>query len=414
MTGVPAGWSGGLSRGIPRSRAERRPALLRGLPQPGAPLLVIVAKVPGIATDTDTAGMVVLYTAVSGALVYRELTPRAVLTSGAIVMTVATSQAFCSLVLMGGAGRMIQKLLLSISQNRYALPMVINVALLILGTAMDPLPVMLILSAILFPLTSGLGVDPEHLGDVTVFIPSQLLQDCRRRPHAPDPQSRGRRQVQHVAHYVVTADFGLALDKEGISEAAWDALPTEQQELLQTTFDEMEETAYSAAGNSGKEKDLAAWAEANGPDPVIDLDASSLAEQLAPLNARLANEACGGGAWATLQSPGAARAVPAPTRPDQSRGPVTRAPPGLSAASAPRRRRPRTTDPPTPIARASAPKAGSGRTSPPAPTPRDPRPARRAPHPRWGRCGAGNPTRSSRRARRRNLPRRRKAATRPR
>ncbi|SDE75428.1 Tripartite ATP-independent transporter, DctM component [Salipiger thiooxidans] len=233
---------------------------------------------PGIATPTDTAGMVVLYTAVPGALVYRELTPRAVLdaaigavlTPGAIMMTGATSQAFCSLVIMGGAGRMIQELLLSISQNRYVLPMVINVALLILGTSMDPLPVMLILSAILFPLMSGLGVDPEQLGDVTVFIPDQLLQNCRRRPHAPDPQSRGRRQVQHVAHYVVTADFGLALDKEGISEAAWDALPTEQQELLQTTFDEMEETAYSAAGNSGKEKDLAARAEANGPDPVID------------------------------------------------------------------------------------------------------------------------------------------------
>ncbi|NVK60674.1 MAG: hypothetical protein HWE37_11450, partial [Rhodobacteraceae bacterium] len=118
-----------------------------------------------------------------------------------------------------------------------------------------------------------------------------------------------------MAHYVVTADFGLALDKEGISEAAWDALPTEQQELLQTTFDEMEETACFAASISGKEKDLAAWAEASGPDPVIDLDASSLAEQLAPLNERLAREVCGDGAWATLQSPGAARAVPAPTRP---------------------------------------------------------------------------------------------------
>lgn len=137
----------------------------------------------GIATPTDTAGMVVLYTAVPGALVYRELTPRAVLdaaigavlTSGAIMMTVATSQAFCSLGIMGGAGRMIRELLLSISQNRYVLPMVINVALLmILGTSMDPLPVLLILSAILFPLTSGLGVDPEHLGDVTGFIPSQL------------------------------------------------------------------------------------------------------------------------------------------------------------------------------------------------------------------------------------------------
>lgn len=166
-----------LERSPRATKAERRAALLRGLPPLGAPLLVIVTKVLGIATPTETAGMVVLYTAVLGALVYRELTPRAfldaaigaVLTSGAIMMTVATSQVFGSLVIMGGAGRMIQELLLSISQNPYVLLMVINVALLILGTSMDPLPVMLILSPILFPLMSGLGVDPVHLGVVMVF-----------------------------------------------------------------------------------------------------------------------------------------------------------------------------------------------------------------------------------------------------
>lgn len=105
-----------------------------------------------------------------------------------------------------------------------------------------------------------------------------------------------------VAKYVVEADFGLALDKEVISEASWGALSADQQQILTKTFAEMEETAYFEAGLTGKTKDLAAWAAANGADSVIKLDASSLAEQLGPLNKRLADEVYGAGSWDMIQS----------------------------------------------------------------------------------------------------------------
>ncbi|MBJ3776303.1 TRAP transporter substrate-binding protein [Acuticoccus mangrovi] len=105
-----------------------------------------------------------------------------------------------------------------------------------------------------------------------------------------------------VCKYVVSADFGLALDKEVISSAAWGGLPEEEQNILQSTFDELEGPEYYEVGLAQKSKDLDAWAGANGPDSVIDLPTDGLAEELAPLNKRLADEIYGPGAWDMIQA----------------------------------------------------------------------------------------------------------------
>lgn len=105
-----------------------------------------------------------------------------------------------------------------------------------------------------------------------------------------------------VAKYVVEADFGLALDKEAISLASWNALSPEYQEILATTFTEMEETDYYGASITGKQRDLETWAAANGADSVLKLDAAGLASDLEPLNRRLADEVYGAGAWDKIKA----------------------------------------------------------------------------------------------------------------
>lgn len=104
-----------------------------------------------------------------------------------------------------------------------------------------------------------------------------------------------------VCNNVVVPDFGLALDKEVISVSAWDSLGAENQTILQDTFDELEEESYFQAGLASKAVDLGAWAAANGDDALIELDASGLATDIAPLNERMANEAFGDGSWAKMQ-----------------------------------------------------------------------------------------------------------------
>lgn len=105
-----------------------------------------------------------------------------------------------------------------------------------------------------------------------------------------------------VANYVVVPDFGLALDKEVISTSTWEALGADNQKILVDTFDELEEVDYFKAGLASKSTDLEAWAAANGDDALIDLDASGLATDIAPLNEKMANDAFGDGAWAKMQA----------------------------------------------------------------------------------------------------------------
>lgn len=105
-----------------------------------------------------------------------------------------------------------------------------------------------------------------------------------------------------VCEYVVADDFGLALDKEVISEASWSKLSAEEQEILQTSFNELEVPDYYERGLALKSQDLETWATANGADSVIKLNAAGLAAELEPLNARLADEVYGPGSWAAIQA----------------------------------------------------------------------------------------------------------------
>lgn len=157
--------------------AERWRLFRAGLLPLGAPLIIIMTKVLGIATPTESAAVVVAYTLFLGVVVYRDLSFKdflaasigAAMTTAAIMMTVAFSQIFGSIAVLAGLGRTIQGTLLMISDNPFVLFIIINIMLLLLGTFLDPLPLMLILSPILFPLMTGLGVDPIHLGLVMVF-----------------------------------------------------------------------------------------------------------------------------------------------------------------------------------------------------------------------------------------------------
>lgn len=109
-------------------------------------------------------------------------------------------------------------------------------------------------------------------------------------------------KLYEVCKYVVTSDFGLALDKQVISNASWNALPDDHKNILQTTFDELEEPEYHQVGIDLKEVDLKTWSDANGADSQITLDASNLAAELEPLNQRLATDIYGQGAWDIIQS----------------------------------------------------------------------------------------------------------------
>jgi tripartite ATP-independent transporter DctM subunit len=175
-----SGWTArrmGIPQEAKASPEVRRRAIVAGLLPLGVPLIILLTKVLGIATPSESAAVVVVYTILIGALIYRDLSFKgfieaavaAAITTSVIMVTVAFSQILGQVAVLAGLGRMVQAALLAVSDNPYVLFMIINVVLLALGTFLDALPIMLILSPILFPLMTGLGVDPIHFGLVMVL-----------------------------------------------------------------------------------------------------------------------------------------------------------------------------------------------------------------------------------------------------
>lgn len=157
--------------------AERLSAAWRGALPLLAPVFIIMTKVYGIATPTEAAAMAVLYVIFLGLVVYRTLTwssfvnaaGNAALISAIVMLTVATSQIFSWLAVQERLGDVLTLAMLSVSEHPMIILLMVNIMLLVLGMFMEPLPVMLVLAPILFPLLGGMGIDPIQLGVIMVL-----------------------------------------------------------------------------------------------------------------------------------------------------------------------------------------------------------------------------------------------------
>ncbi|MFM8678836.1 MAG: TRAP transporter large permease [Alphaproteobacteria bacterium] len=157
--------------------AERRAAILAALLPLAAPLVVVRSMSAGIATPTEAAAILVTYVVLLGIFVFRTLSlralldcaARAALVSSIIMLTVGMAQMFSALSVLERFGELVTAAMLAVSTNVNVLLLVFNVMLLALGTFMEPLPLMLVLGPIVFPLFQEMGVDPIHLAVIFVI-----------------------------------------------------------------------------------------------------------------------------------------------------------------------------------------------------------------------------------------------------
>ncbi|AJY48010.1 membrane protein [Martelella endophytica] len=156
--------------------AEVAGVLWRAIPSLGLVVLVIGGIVGGAFTATEGAGVAVLYSLVL-AICYRKLTleklirvgMETIYASGVILFLIACSGLMSWSMTFASIPDQIGEILTSISSNKYVILLMINVALLIVGTFMDMSPAMLIFTPILFPVVTDLGVDPVHFGVIIVY-----------------------------------------------------------------------------------------------------------------------------------------------------------------------------------------------------------------------------------------------------
>ena len=141
-------------------------ALFRALPGLGTVLIVVWGVLGGIFTATEAAGFAVIYSLVVGIFFYKEIKIKeipsmclnALRTISMVMILVAISNCFSYLVTYLNVAQAITDLILSITSNRVVILLLINVFLLICGCVMDMAAIILIVTPILLPIATSIGM----------------------------------------------------------------------------------------------------------------------------------------------------------------------------------------------------------------------------------------------------------------
>lgn len=138
---------------------------------------IIVGCSSGIFTVTESAAIACVYAAFLTFVVYRAvkisqlwgILKGTLKTLSMILAIIASANAFCYLMSYLQIPAMITNFMLTVTDNKYVLLLMINVLLLVLGCFMDVAPLILITTPILLPAVEQFGVDPVHFGIIIMM-----------------------------------------------------------------------------------------------------------------------------------------------------------------------------------------------------------------------------------------------------
>ncbi len=144
-------------------------------------LIVIVIILGGIysglCTPTEAASIAALYNLLVGVFGYKGITKKNIVpvlvdssnSSCIIILLMAMATIFGNIMTLENIPNMVAQAILGISSNVYVILLVINVMLLIVGMFMEALAAIVILTPLLLPIVTSLGVDPVHFGVIIVL-----------------------------------------------------------------------------------------------------------------------------------------------------------------------------------------------------------------------------------------------------
>jgi tripartite ATP-independent transporter DctM subunit len=139
-------------------------------------VLVIGGIVAGIFTATEASAIAVLYSLLLG-FVYKQISfgklPEIFLNASAttaiVMLLIGASMSMSWVLSFEHIPQEISSGLLSITDNKIALLLIINLILLFVGIFMDITPAVLIFTPIFLPIVTKLGIDPVHFGIIMIL-----------------------------------------------------------------------------------------------------------------------------------------------------------------------------------------------------------------------------------------------------
>jgi tripartite ATP-independent transporter DctM subunit len=135
----------------------------------------------GVFTPTEAAVVAAVYSFVVGLFIYRELKWRdlyrlilsAGKTTSVVMFLVAAAMVSAWLITVANIPTEVAKLLAPFMDNKTLLMLVIMVIIIVVGTALDFTPTVLILTPVLMPVIKQAGIDPVYFG--VLFIMNNAI-----------------------------------------------------------------------------------------------------------------------------------------------------------------------------------------------------------------------------------------------
>ncbi len=136
--------------------------------------IIMIGVTTGFFTATESAAIACIYSFVVTFFVYRDIPlktmwvilKRTVRTLAMVLAVIAAANGFCWIMSYLRIPEMATQALLSISDNKYVLLILINVFLLVLGCIMDVAPLIVITTPVLIPVIQQIGMNPIQFGIV--------------------------------------------------------------------------------------------------------------------------------------------------------------------------------------------------------------------------------------------------------
>jgi len=145
------------------------------------PVVIVGGMKFGVFTPTEAAVVAVVYAMLAGLVVYRELKLRdlprvmvaAAKTSATVLFLVACALVSAWLITIADIPAQVAELLQPFQHDRTLLMLVIMVLVILVGTALDLIPTVMIMTPILMPVVVQAGIDPIYFG--VMFIMNNAI-----------------------------------------------------------------------------------------------------------------------------------------------------------------------------------------------------------------------------------------------
>ena len=151
-------------------------AIFSGIPALLMPLFIIVCVSFGICTASESAGVAVFYSLIVGFFIYKELTwkdvwnalKKTLISSSSIMIIIGFSSIFTWVLTIQKVPDMVANFFMSLNMPVWAIALLFDALILIIGTFIDVSPAILMLTPIMLPVMQNFGIGALQFGAMLI------------------------------------------------------------------------------------------------------------------------------------------------------------------------------------------------------------------------------------------------------